>query len=212
MRYFLLLSLVLIFSSQLKAQSYAGYTENKKVQHAAAVLDLPFEEDLIVSALNAHLSRKSKSSNDLKGFTGYRNNLLDQGERRPDHYFKVERKSRKEKKSSLVFLLVGPVHPGVAGDGLVYMSMEEARSFLNSLVPVIEAYALEMNIKDQNDELKKAESRYASLIKDGEDLEKKKADIERKIQENANKVRMQIEIIENQKQKLAEQVNKRATN
>lgn len=205
------LAFLFLYAHATWGQAQAGYVENKKVQLSAAVLEVPYEEDIVKDALDNHLNKKSKSATDIKGFTSFRNNQgRDDGSMASDLYFKVERKSRKEKNSTIISLLVGKPDPGLAEDQKVYLEMEEAKSILNSLVPVIDAYALEVQIKEQNDVVKKAESKHASLIKEGEDLERKKADIEKKIIENTNRIQAQQAEIENQKQKLTEMVSRRS--
>jgi hypothetical protein len=212
MKKILVILLLLISGNILYAQAQSGYVENKKVPQSAAVLELPYDEDLVLAALNDHLSKKGKSkSTDLKGFTTYRNNqVMEAGTVSDIMYFKVDRKSRKEKKTTVISLLVGPAQTLAAGDQTSYMDMDASISFLNGLVPVIEAYILEEQIKDQNEVVKKSESKHFSLIKEGEDLERKKADIEKKILENASKVQAQAADVENQKQILIEKVSRRS--
>ena len=83
------------------------------------------------------------------------------------------------------------------------MNMEQARDYLNGLVPAIDAYNLEQQIKEQNAMVIKAESKYKGLQDDGEDLVKKRENIEKKIEENKRDQQKQMTEIENQKQKLA---------
>jgi hypothetical protein len=64
-------------------------------------------------------------------------------------------------------------------------------------------------IKDQNDAVTKSEAKYKSLVNEGDDLEKKRTAIEKKIADNKNDQRQQLKEIENQKQKLAEWVSQR---
>jgi hypothetical protein len=212
MKNIVLFIFLLLSANFLNAQAKAGYVENKKVQQSAAVLELPFEEDLVMAALNDHLSKKGKSkSTDIKGFTTFRNNqVMEAGTISADMYFKVDRKSRKEKNITVISLLVGPGQPVPEGDQTSFMDMDASIYFLNGLVPVIEAYVLEEQIKDQNEVVKKSESKHSNLIKEGEDLAKKKAEIEKKIQENANKIQAQAADIENQKQILSEKVSRRS--
>jgi len=80
---------------------------------------------------------------------------------------------------------------------------------LNGLATAIEAYNLQLSIKAQNDELIKAESKYKSMVNEGEDLDKKKAAIDKKIADNKSDQQQQLKEIENQKQKLAQWVGQR---
>lgn len=127
-----------------------------------------------------------------------------------DMYFKVERKSRQEKGSTIVSLLISKPTEGSAGtDSLHYLSMDQAKTYLNELVPQIEAYKLETVIKDQNESLIKAESRLKNLMNDGADLEAKRVNLDKKISENKADQQKQVNEIESQKQKLAGSVSQR---
>ncbi|MBD0376506.1 MAG: hypothetical protein M3342_23385 [Bacteroidota bacterium] len=55
---------------------------------------------------------------------------------------------------------------------------------MNNLAPAIEAYHLELQIKQQNDVVIREENRYRGLQDDGTDLDKRKTDIEQKIVNN----------------------------
>ena len=206
------LAFLFICAQSVCGQAQAGYVENKKVQLSAAVLEIPYEEEIVADALENHFGKKIKTSSDVKGFSTYRNTSgIQNAATTGELYFKVERKSRKEKNTTVISLLVGKPDPTSTEDQKVYLDMEQAQAILNSLVPVINAHALEVQIKDQHDVVKKSESRHASLIKEGEDLVKKKAEIERKIIENAKKIEAQQADIENQKQKLTEMVGRRSS-
>ena len=87
--------------------------------------------------------------------------------------------------------------------------MQEAKDYLNDLVPAIQAYNLELEIKEQNEVIKKAEAKYKSLVNDGDDLEKKRSAIEKKIAENKQDIQSQGNEVEAQKQKLAAWVSTR---
>ena len=117
---------------------------------------------------------------------------------------------------TIVSLLLTAPKEGPATEIVHHLNMEQAKTYLNDLVPAIEAYNLELEIKAQNEAVAKSESKYKSLGNDGEDLEKKRVSIEKNvqdnkqnIQENKNSQQSQLAEIENQKQKLAELVNRR---
>lgn len=194
------------------AQAMDGSVKVSKELQPAAVIQLPYESGIVSDALTDYLSKKGRSkSTDLKGFTTFRNTqAATDNSANADLYFKVERKSRQEKGTTLVsLLLTAPKEGDAAGTNLHYMNMEEAKAFLNGLMPAIEAYNLEQTIKDQNATIIKAESKYKSLVEDGTDLEKKKTAIEKKITENRMDVLSQEGEVALQKQKLEALVNQR---
>ena len=207
-----------ILAACLLLVGYAGFTQAMdgsvkvaKDLQPAAVIQLPYASDIVSDALADYLSKKGRSKGtDLKGFTTFRNTQATADGANADLYFKVERKSRQEKGMTLVsLLLTAPKEGDVSGSNLHYMNMEEAKTFLNELVPTIEAFNLEQSIKDQNTAIIKAESKYKNLLEDGTDLEKKKTAIEKKITENKMDVQSQEGEVALQKQKLGALVGQR---
>jgi predicted nucleic acid-binding Zn-ribbon protein len=178
---------------------------------SAAVIELPYAPDIVNAAMNDYLSKKGKSKGtDLKGFSTFRNTeALAYDSTNADLYFKIERKSRQEKNTSLVSLLLSSPKADMSTANIRYLNMAEAQDYLNGLVPAIDAYNLELKIKEQNEVIKKAETKYKSLVNDGEDLENKKTEIEKKIAENKQDIQSQGNEVEAQKQKLAAWVSTR---
>jgi hypothetical protein len=83
-------------------------------------------------------------------------------------------------------------------------------------VPAIEAYNLELEIKDQNEAVAKSESRYKNLPNDGDDLEKKRVSIVKNMEDNKHNIQQnkkaqqnQVTEVESQKHKLVELVSRR---
>lgn len=203
---------MLFLSLLLFAQAREGSVKAENKQQAAAVIELPYPPDMVRAAMNDYLSKKGKSrSSDVKGFTTFRNTQSQAGDSaNADLFFKVERKSRQDKGMSVVSLLIHTPGAGMASaDSLHYLSMEQGLMYLNELQPAIEAYNLESGIKDQNESLTKAETRLKNLVKEGDQLEARKANLEKDIRENKEAQQRQLQEIEAQKQKLAERVSQR---
>lgn len=193
------------------AQSQEGTVAYQNKQLPAAVMELPYAPSVVNSAMNDYLSKKGRSkSSDIKGFTTYRNTQpLQEDSVNADLYFKTERKSRKEKEVTVISLLLRPDEVQTGNSSLHYLGMEDAKRYLNDLSTAISAYDVEQNIKDQNAAVQKAESKYKSLTSEGDDLEKKRAALDRKIADNKADQQQQLKEIENQKQKLSEWVGQR---
>jgi len=208
-----LLALCMLFISVLVVgQAKEGTVKYQRIQQPAAVLELPYGPDLVNAAMNDYLSKKGKSKgNDLKGFTTFRNTqLLQNDEANADLYFRVERKNNQEKGTSTIsMLLTAPKENSQSVDNLHYLNMEQAKTFLNDLTPAIVAYDLEQQIKNQNEAVIKAESKYKSLADDGIDIEKKRVNLEKNQLDNKQAQQTQATEIENQKQKLAILVSQR---
>ncbi|XZF14715.1 hypothetical protein ACTHGU_01115 [Chitinophagaceae bacterium MMS25-I14] len=207
-----LLLCMLLIAGFARGQAQEGTVEFQKSQQPAAVIELPYTPDVVNSAMNDYLSKKGRSrGTDIKGFTTYRNTQAAPTEgSNADLYFKIERKSRSDKQTTVISLLLTmPREGAVTGTNVRYLDMNEAKTYLNDLAPAITAYNLELQIKDQNAIVIKAESRNKSLSDDGNDLEKKRLSIEGKIKDNKNDQQAQTAEVDNQKQKLAVLVGQR---
>ena len=202
---------ILLISVLSYGQAYEGTVQYQKQLQPAAVIDLPYPPSVVNAAMDEYLSKKGKSKgNDIKGFTTYRNTQPQQSDSvNADLYFKTERKSRKEKEVTVVSLLLAPADVQTNTGNLHYLDMNEARDYLNGLAITIDAYNLELTIKDRNHAVIIAETKYKILTSEGRDLEKKRTTIEKKIADNKNDQQQQLKEIENQKQKLTQSVSQR---
>jgi hypothetical protein len=192
------------------AQAREGWVESQKKQEPAAVLELPYAPDVVNAALNDHLLKRGRSkATDIKGFTVYRNTQPMQNDSmNADMYFKVERKSHNEKGLTVISLLVNTPPEG-STDSSRHLAMDQSKAYLNELIPAIDAYNLELVIKNQNESLIKAESKLKSLVNDGKDLDEKRTNIEKRIADNKAEQQNQVNEIEAQKRKLADIVVQR---
>lgn len=208
----ILLFCLLLTISIAYGQAQKGSVSYQKRQHTAAVIELPYTPNIVMAALNDYLSKKGRSkSTDLKGFTTYRNTTpVANDSTNADLYFKVERKSRQDKETTIVSLLLTmPSDETTNPTNQHYLNMDEAKVYLNELTPAIEAYNLELQIKDQNGAVTAAEDRYKNLTNEGSNLEKRKEELDRKIHNNKMEQQAQLNEIELQKQKLATKVSER---
>jgi len=201
----------LLISISTMAQATEGTVEFQKKQQSAAVLELPYPPDLVNAALNEFLSKKGKSkATDLKGFTTYRNtDELTGDSANADMYFKVERKSRKEKQTTVVSLLLTPFNGTAPDSGINYMTMDQAKTYLDQLIPTIEGYNLEQKIREMNDIITKSETRYKEMLKNDEQLEQNLTEIESKLASSKQQQVVQTNDIDSKKKQLAELVSKR---
>ena len=193
------------------AQAYEGGVEYEKKVQPAAVIELAYSPSVVNAAMNDYLSKKGKSRrDDIKGFSTFRNTEPVPGDSvNADLYFKTERKSRKEKEVTVVSLLVMPTEQQANANNLHYLNMNDAKDYLNGLASAIDAFSLELTIKDQNHAVIIAEAKYKILTSEGGDLENKRTAIEKKIADNKNDQQQQLKEIGNQKQKLTQWIGQR---
>ena len=202
---YLLIPMFLI-SVLIFGQAQEGTVEYLKNQQPAAFIELPYETHIVNEAMNDYLSKKGKSRvDDLKGFTTYRNTqLIGKDSVNADLYFKVERRNKQEKEVSIIYLLLTmPKEGSVTVNNVHHLNMEQAKTYLNELLPAIDAYNLELLIKHQNESIIKGESKFKNLMDDASDLEKKRLTVENNILENKQNQKIQRSLLEIEKLKLA---------
>lgn len=173
------------------APAFAQTANEGKVEHtngnkASAVIELPYPEDEVNVMLTDVMESRGVKGDKAKGFVVYRNvKLHDKDEDLNDLHFKVERKSRKEKDITLVYLLIGKPSENIGlRSATDYHKIEEAKSFLNTLVPRMEAHHLEVQIKEQEVLLTKAEKKFLSLVEDSVSYVDKIKGLEQKLSTN----------------------------
>ena len=209
MKSVILFAFMVIASAGVFAQATEGTVSFKKSKQSAAIIELPYSSDVVNASLNEYLSKKGRSKDtDARGFTTFRNTQQLQGDSlNADLFFKVEGKDRQSSKVSL--LVTQDVSKATATNAVNNMTMEQAKAYLDELVPVIESYNLEILINQQNDAIIKAESKYKSIRNEADDLDKKRLSIDRDIEEKRRELQKQEDETSLQKQKLAELVSRR---
>jgi len=202
-----LLIFLLAFSWQIIVLGQAateGRIEIDKGQKVAAVIEVPFEQEIVEKSIRDYMSKKGVRSDKSKGFMLFRNaKVIDEDLEVADLYFKVDRKSRKEKNESRVALVVG--RPGenvglrTADDR---HQIENAVSLLNSMLSSVQAHGLDAEINAQEEVVKKAERRLRNLEDDQKDTEKRIKNLEEKLEELRNDQRKQVDEVAKQRSTL----------
>src|SRR5688500_13650025 len=126
----------------------------QRTQQSAAVIELPYSKNVVETAIENYLSSKGAKGNESRGFKTFRNVRLEDTVSN-DMYFKVERKSQNE---STVYLFLAPVNENVTTRAAeTTYGIDQAKSVLNSLSPSAEASNLDLQLKEQQEEVSKAE-------------------------------------------------------
>lgn len=203
--------LIVLFTLSIlsRAQSYEGTIQYDKKKQQAIVIEYDYPPQAVENAMVQKLEKlgyKAKEEKGLlnkdRGFIVFKNAYVTAiSNDRMDYIIKVERKSRKEDDEAVLYLIM------IKGDenALVKMDAEnvgKAKVFLNTMLPEIEAAHLEIQIKEQEDVVAKAEKKLSDLKDDQANLEKKLAQ-NKTDQENTQKD------IENQKNSLGILIGKR---
>ncbi len=201
-RLFLLLIIVTAGMMSSKAQSA---TESKieldKGPKTAAVIAIPYPEEVVEDAVKRYMSKKGHRSDKSKGFILFRGaKINDRDVEVVDLYFKVERKSRKDKDESWVYLIVG--RPG-ENVGLRTAEdkhqLENGKELLNSMVEMVKASGLEASIAEQEEVVRKEEKRLKNLEEDERDLENRIKNLQEKIQESKQQQKKQADELSRQR-------------
>jgi peptidoglycan hydrolase CwlO-like protein len=179
---------IVCFSQSAKAQVVAteGKVEHTKGDKIAAVIELPYPVEEVEQAIADHFSKKGGKSDNSKGFQIFRSMKLNDSDGEVnDLHFKVERKSRKEKDISVVYLLVGrpSENVGVRSSSDRH-KIDEAKAFLNQLTPSVEAHHLDIQIGSQEGTLTKALKKQQNLADDNKDLQEKIKSLQTKLDQN----------------------------
>jgi hypothetical protein len=173
---FALVSIFLLFRYAVHAQpqAYPSKAEYQKTQLDAVSIDLPYSTDLVEGAIKDQMAKKGLKGSGQKGYVMYHGIQLDPlTSAINDLFFKVDRRNRDKNASTLTMLVVMPGEdPAKHGAGAVF-PLNEARGYLNNLVPAFEAANLELQIQAQEGIVKKAQKKYNGLQDDQSDLEKK---------------------------------------
>lgn len=198
-----LLGSLLLFSAICMAQAYEGKTEYDKKKQDAFIIQFHYPAQAVENAIIQKMRKMGYKGKEEKGIFNkdrgariYNNAYITAiSKNKMDYIFQVERKSRKEDDEAILYLIILKQDGSNAVAGFDAADMKSAKDFLNDLLPDVEAANLEIQIKDQEEVLARAERKLKGLQEDKTDLEKR-LDQNKKDQENTQKE------IEDQKQLL----------
>ena len=175
----LLISLVTI-AAIARAQAYEGSVQYDKKKQTAIMIDYSYPSKAVENAiiqrmekLGYHAKEEKGILNRDKGFFVFKNAYItDITINKIDYIIKVERKSRKESEEAILYLIMNK-EGGNAMDKMDAYDIGRAKSFLNNMLPDIEAANLELLITAKEEMVAKAEKRLKNLQADKLDLENK---------------------------------------
>jgi hypothetical protein len=204
------LLLALLFAIPSFSQSKTGKVDYHKGDKMAATIELPYNAQVVQEAIKDVLSKKCTKSDRSKGFDIFRyTKLHDNDPELHDVHCRVESKGKKDNES-VVYILIG--RPGenmgvrTADD---HYKHEEAKKLLNQLLPSIETYKLESEIRDQESTVKSVEKKLDGLVDDQKDLEKRIKALQDKLEENKLDQKKQADEAARQRSMLDNMKNRR---
>jgi hypothetical protein len=190
-----------IFTITCSAQTRYVFIDFKDAKKPGVQNEFSYSDKTVSGAIDEKMTKMGYKSKDVKGYTVYKNVLLPElGSQAYDLYFKVDRKSRKEKDNAVVTMLVSSGNENFISDSSDGITMNNARNYLDNLLPTLTEYDLQQQDNAQQDILTKAEKKYKSLQDDADDLQKKKKKLEQQMEDNAKAQKDQLVEIDRQRQ------------
>jgi peptidoglycan hydrolase CwlO-like protein len=202
-------SVLILLTTAGFTQAYQGSVEYDKQKQDAFVIEYNYPAEAVENAIVQKMQKlgyKGKEEKGIlnkdKGFRVYKAAYVtDISNTSMDYIIDVERKSRKEKDVSVLYLIINK-DGASAMKGFDDSDMQKAKSFLNNLLPDVEASNLELQIKDQEEVVAKAEKKYKKLQDDKEDMDHKIQKLQDNIKDNLKDQDDTQKEIDNQKQAL----------
>ncbi len=186
-----------LFTIASFAQARSAFIKFKDAQRPSVVYEFAFPEKTVEKAVDDKMEKLGYKGKQSKGFVVYNGVTLSELGNQPlDMYFKFD--GRRE--NTTVYLMLSKGNENFISESDDASTIDNAKSFMQTLIPGIEAYDLEQQIAKQENDFKKAEKRYQKLVNDADDLQKAKIKIEGKIEENPKDQKDQQAEIEKQRQ------------
>src|SRR6476469_7324904 len=196
-----ILLLTVLVAATAHSQSHYVFIDFKDAQKPGIQNEFNYPEKTVNDAIIDRLNKLGYKGKDVKGYTVYRGVVLPELGNQPyDLYFKVDRKSRKDKDVSVVNMLISRGNKNFISDSSDSRTINNAKNYLDNLKNSIAAYDLQQQINAQQEALTKAEKKYKSLQDDADDLQKRKKKLEQQIEDNAKAQKDQQAEIERQRQ------------
>lgn len=173
------------------AQAYEGTIEYDKKKQQAYIIDYPYPPEAVENAIvkkMEELGYKPKEEKGIfnkdKGFKVFRNAFItDISDKSMDYIVKVEPKSKRDKESSVLYLVINKNGENVSNSLDAY-DVGRAKGFLNNLAPGIEQSSIDLQIIAQEESIAKAEKKLKKLRDDKKDMEDKIKKLESDINTN----------------------------
>ena len=203
-----LLSLALFCVFVSHSQAYEDKVQYDKKKQQAVAMDFNFTQEAVENAIVEKfrkLGYKPKEEKGLfnsdRGFLVFKNAYINDVSRdRLDYVIRVDRKSRKESDESVLYMIMLSNDQN-AMDKMDRAELNRAKSFLNDLLPDVEAADLELQIKGQEDAIAKSEKKLKQLQDEKADLDKKQLDNQKAQEDTGKELENQRKNLENLKGK-----------
>ena len=215
MKYISILITSLFLSAAVFAQAPMKTTaEYNGQKYPCYIIEYNIPADDAENVIKNKLKAEGYNADKSKGFLVYRNVKLKDlnPDEAQDVFFKVEKKSRKEKDKSLVTMIAAKAgeipEDKVKGAKIVadVTAPENSVDFLNSFQSDVDLQAYNLDVAAQTDEVAKAEKKLENLQKEQTKLEKKIKDLQDDLSVNKKNQETQTDEIAKQKSLLQDKI------
>lgn len=192
----------------VKAQVSDGEIEFNKAKRHVKTMEVNEAPDVVEQAVKNKMLKHGYKHTESRGWLIFKNVNDPEFSAEPcDLHIKVERKSRKEKESSVIYFFASKPNDHVTPVALAG-GMLVAEGFHGHITSHAHAEKLERDIKEQEETIAKAQKKYDNLVKDQSSLEKKIKDLQSDLEKNKQDQQAQSQELENQN-KILEQLKAR---
>lgn len=208
-KYFIVLLVSIACSISVSAQVGEAVVDFNKSKRTVKSMEVSDGPDVVEQAIKNKMLKSGYKPKTTKGWMEFKD-VDDRSitSERSDLYIKVERKSRKDKETSLVYFFASK--PGDQATPVPFEgSMLSEDGFYSNVVSYTVAERLERDIQAQDDITKKAQKKYDDLIKDQASLEKKIKGLQDDLEDNRKKQESQVREVESQRKILEQLLSKR---
>ncbi|HUC81948.1 MAG TPA: hypothetical protein VMR70_13590 [Flavisolibacter sp.] len=207
--------LLVVFFATASAQSVSTSVKFDKADKPALMLYLPYSQEVAEGTILTKLKEigfepESKGSlfwkqSKVNGFYAFKGVTL-KGDKTElvDLYFKVDRRGSKKDNQSVMYLLTSKGGDNFINDASDAGTFYAAQRFLNGFVGETATYKHTLDIKTQEETVKKSEKKLVDLMDDEKDMQKKLEKLQEDIRKNKEAQVNQQALIESEKKKLAE--------
>lgn len=207
----LIFFVVAVSALSVTAQVSEAVVDFNKTKRTVKSMEIDDAPDVVETAIKNKMLALGYKPKTSKGWMEFKDvDVSSIADERSDFYVKVERKSRKEKETSLVYFFASK--PGDQATPVPFNgNMLTADGFHSNIAALTVAERLARDISAQEDVVKKAQKKYDDLVKDQASLEKKIKGLQSDLEDNKKKQESQVLEVENQKKVLEQLLSKRNT-
>jgi hypothetical protein len=197
--------------AQKPAKQYPGKVKYQKTEQDATIFDIPYPATQVEEGLKDLAAKQGVKVKEKNGFYEARNLVLKNlDHKKHDVYYRVDKNGKNESK---VFIILAEPGEDLANRTSSHAALAGSAAggavILATIAPHLDEYDFNMVKLDQEEAIKKAEKKLASLQDEQSKLQKRLADINKEMERNAKDQNLATTELDSRKSALAEFMGKR---